>query len=291
MRIGPTETIICVVRLWPCVAALAATVGLTILTCQASAEEPTSRPSNRANEETIAMTIVYDNNPGQKGLTPAWGFACLIQGPEKTILFDTGGDGRVLLDNMRRLDLEPKEIDVVVLSHIHGDHTGGLPSILQIRTAVPVYMPSGFPSAFKQQVRSLGAEPKEAAESEVICRGVRTTGTLGKGAIEEHGLCVETCKGWVLITGCAHPGVANMAAQAKQITGGPIHLVVGGFHMGGHPKAKINAVIDRFEELGIQTVAPCHCSGEQARSLFKQRFGDRCSLAGVGSVFRFQPDG
>lgn len=290
MPISSHKSIICTVRTWPFMATLAATITISGLGCQPVDQVSTSRPSGQPNQGSIVVTIVYDNNPGQKELTSAWGFACMIQGPEKTVLFDTGGDGRILLENMRALNLDPKQVDVVVLSHIHGDHTGGLSSFLQVRTGVPVYMPAGFPAAFKAQVRSLGADPKEAAKSELVCRGVRTTGTLGKGAIEEHGLCIRVREGWVVITGCAHPGVASMAAQAKQMTGEPVHLVMGGFHLGAQPASKINAVIDRFEELGIQRVAPCHCSGELARSLFKQRFGKRCSLAGVGSVFRFRPE-
>jgi 7,8-dihydropterin-6-yl-methyl-4-(beta-D-ribofuranosyl)aminobenzene 5'-phosphate synthase len=79
-----------------------------------------------------------------------------------------------------------------------------------------------------------------------------------------------------------------MAAQAKQVTGGPMHAVMGGFHLGSRPKAELNAIVDRLHELGVERVAPCHCTGEQARNLFKQRFGETCSLAGVGSNFRFE---
>ena len=237
--------------------------------------------------QDLVMTIVYDNNPGREGLTSEWGFGCVIHGSEKTILFDTGGAGWALLANMRQLNVDIKKIDVVVLSHIHWDHTGGLPSLAIERTGLPVYMPTGFPAAFIEHARSVGTQPTEAAESEEICRGVRTTGTLGQGAIEEHGLCVKTSKGWVLITGCAHPGVDNLAAQAKKVTGGPMDLVVGGFHMLRHSKSDANAVIDRLEGLGVARVAPCHCTGDEARRLFKKRLDDRCELAGVGSVFRF----
>lgn len=249
-----------------------------------SARQATTQPS----EKDVVFTIVYDNNAEQQGLTPEWGFGCVIRGAETTILFDTGGNGRVLLENMRQLNIDAKEIDVVVLSHIHGDHTGGLPAFLKEKTGVPVYIPSGFPAAFKQRVQSLGAKVIEADESAQICPGVKTTGTLGKRAIEEHGLCVRTSEGWVLVTGCAHPGVENMAAKAKEVTGGPIHLVVGGFHLLPQPASKINAVIDRFQELGVQRAAPCHCSGDLARQLFKQRLGERCDLVGVGHVFRFK---
>ncbi|UCE60688.1 MAG: MBL fold metallo-hydrolase [Phycisphaerales bacterium] len=245
-----------------------------------------SEPTPTESKPTV-ITVVYENNPGREDLMAQWGFACVIQGPEKTILFDTGGAGWVLLANMRTLNLDPKQIDAVVLSHIHSDHAGGLPSFSTQRTDIPVYMPVGFPAEFKSHTRSLGFELVEAEESKTICPGVLTTGTLGRGAIEEHGLCVNTAEGWVLITGCAHPGVTNLAARVKEITGGPIHLAMGGYHMPQEPKETIVAVMDRFEELGVIRSAPCHCSGEGARRRFKHRFKERCDLIGIGHVFTF----
>jgi 7,8-dihydropterin-6-yl-methyl-4-(beta-D-ribofuranosyl)aminobenzene 5'-phosphate synthase len=241
-----------------------------------------------AGKDEVVITIICDNNPGGRNLAPAWGFACVVQGLGKTILFDTGGDGGVLLSNMQALGFDPNEIDAVVISHAHGDHTGGLVSFLDRRGGVPVYIPGGLGGALDQPIRSHGGGPLEAEESTEICPGARTTGTLDLGAIPEHGLCVHTAEGWVLITGCAHPGVANLAAQAKEITGGPIALVVGGFHMGGHSARQVKAVIDRFEQLGVKRVAPCHCTGDAARTIFKQHYGDDCTLAGVGEVFRLK---
>jgi 7,8-dihydropterin-6-yl-methyl-4-(beta-D-ribofuranosyl)aminobenzene 5'-phosphate synthase len=271
---------------------LALSLLLTLAGCRAggkTAETPSSGPSGRSRASVkgeIVITIVYDNNAGRADLTPAWGFGCVVQGLEKTILFDTGGDGRILLANMRSLGIKADQIDAVVISHIHGDHAGGLDSFLSLRPGVPVFIPAGFPESFKRQIRARGSDPAEAEETVEVCPGAKTTGTLGKGAIEEHGLCVKAPSGWVLITGCAHPGVGNMAAKAKAVTGGPIELAAGGFHMGSYSKAQVEAVIDRFRELGVERVAPCHCSGDGARQLFAAHYGQRCTLAGVGSVFR-----
>jgi len=282
-------------RLFGLVAALATSLIAVLAGCRAAQKLP-HRPSSKPSEQIetskrgeIVITIVYDNNPGRSDLTPAWGFACVVQGLEKTILFDTGGDGRILLANMRKLGLDPNQIDAVVISHIHGDHTGGLASLLRLRRGMHVYIPTGFPALFKEQVRSQGCMPVEADDSIELCAGAKTTGTLGKGAIEEHGLCAKTPSGWVLITGCAHPGVGDVAAKAKAITGGPIELVVGGFHMGGHSEEQITGVVDRFKQLGVRCVAPCHCSGKTAREVFRKRYGERCTLAGVGGVLRFAP--
>jgi len=275
---------------------LAAGLLLTVAGCRArskTSETPSSGPSGQTQPSIkgeIVITIVYDNNAGRDDLTPAWGFGCVVRDLKKTILFDTGGDGRILLTNMRKLGIEPDQIDAVVISHIHGDHTGGLESFLRRRRGVPVFIPTGFPASLKRQIRSRGGDPIEAQGTVEVCPGAKTTGTLGKGAIEEHGLCVKTPPGWVLITGCAHPGVGKMAAGAKEITGGPIELVVGGFHMGSYSKTQIEAVIDRFRELGVRSVAPCHCSGDRARKRFEEHYGKRCTLAGVGAVFPFHTE-
>jgi len=79
----------------------------------------------------LEMRILFDNNPYEKGLEVSWGFSCLIKGAEKTILFDTGGDGSILMANIEKMGIDPSEIDLVVLSHDHLDHTGGLSAFLE----------------------------------------------------------------------------------------------------------------------------------------------------------------
>ena len=88
--------------------------------------------------QDINITIVCDNNPYKEGLETGWGFSCLINGAEKTILFDTGPVGSLLV-NMEKLAIEPQSIDTVVLSHIHPDHTSGLGSFLKKNPDVAVY--------------------------------------------------------------------------------------------------------------------------------------------------------
>ena len=75
--------------------------------------------------EKIVLTVVYENNPYKAGLKTNWGFACVIEGMEHTILFDTGGDSPTLLANMDKMGIDPKSIDLLVLSHEHNDHVGG----------------------------------------------------------------------------------------------------------------------------------------------------------------------
>lgn len=49
----------------------------------------------------------------------------LVRSPDRVVLIDTGY-GRKLFDNMASLGVKPEQVDVVLLTHMHGDHIGGL---------------------------------------------------------------------------------------------------------------------------------------------------------------------
>jgi 7,8-dihydropterin-6-yl-methyl-4-(beta-D-ribofuranosyl)aminobenzene 5'-phosphate synthase len=237
------------------------------------------------SETTI--TIVYDNNYYDNRLMTAWGFSCVVTSPQKTILFDTGGDGIVFLNNMSKLGIAPKEIDIVVLSHAHDDHVGGLASFLKYNSNVTVYMPISFPQSLKDEVISTGAKLEEVDKARELFDGAFTTGELDDG-IKEQSLVLRTPKGLVVITGCAHPGIVNIAKKAGEITGEKIFLAIGGFHLGGASSSQISYVAESLLQLGVEKVAPCHCSGEVARGLFSKYFGDNYIDCGVGKVIAIE---
>ena len=234
--------------------------------------------SNKVN-----ITVVYDNNPSKKGLETSWGFSCRITGPEKNILFDTGGDGSLLLKNMSKLGIDPNTIELVVLSHEHWDHIGGMEMLLKKNSKVSVFMPESFPKEFKQKVSFLGAEIIETLPPCQICRGVYSTGQLGT-SIKEQGLIIRTDRGLILITGCAHPGIVKMVQRAKEIFNEQILFVMGGFHLNAASKSQIEEIIKAFKDFGVKYAAPCHCTGDNARALFAEKFGEKYVDVGVGRV-------
>ncbi len=230
------------------------------------------------------LTVLYDNNPSRQGLQTDWGFSCLITGAEKTILFDTGA-GNLLIDNIEQLQIDPSRIDVVVLSHIHTDHSGGLDYVLQKNTDLAVYVPKSFPDKIKSSIRGYATELVEVKEPVKICENIYSTGQLGI-RIKEQSLVIQTEQGIAIITGCAHPGIIHIVSTAKDLLKGDILLVMGGFHLEWAFAGGIEKIIAAFEKMNVHCVGPCHCTGHRARELFARRFGSRYIDVGVGKTIK-----
>jgi 7,8-dihydropterin-6-yl-methyl-4-(beta-D-ribofuranosyl)aminobenzene 5'-phosphate synthase len=229
----------------------------------------------------MSVTIVYDNNGFDPQLKTEWGFACWVEYGEHTILFDTGGDGPALLGNMDALGLDPQQIDVIVLSHEHGDHTGGLAALLAVNPDVIVMLPGSFSSSLKGVVQGAGAHLVEVDGAVEIVPGVLSTGEMGRSIIEQA-LVARSPQGLVMVTGCAHPGIVDMVEQALEVGEDHVLLVFGGFHLGNKRRGAIESIVAEFRRLGVEQVGPTHCSGDQAREIFSEVYGDGYHRTGVG---------
>jgi len=232
------------------------------------------------------MTILYDNYAATEGIESDWGFSCLIEGMEKAILFDTGAKSDLLSRNADRLKVDLNKVDVIVISHNHGDHTGGLSEILGNNPEVSVYFPVSFPKDFSDEIQAKKAELVRVSEPVEICRAAYLTGEMGS-QIKEQSLILDTEKGLVIITGCSHQGIVNILERAKEIHQKDIYLVFGGFHLLRHSDAQINEIIQKFKSLGVKKCGATHCTGERAIELFKEAYGKDFIPVGVGKVVRF----
>ena len=228
----------------------------------------------------VGLTVVYDNNGYDAHLETDWGFACWVQYGESVVLFDTGADGDILQRNLATLGLDTHAIDVVVLSHVHQDHIGGLQSLLDAGVRPDVYVPMTFPTTYKEQLRKQ-VTLHEVDDAEEILPGLYTTGKMGLN-IPEQGLVLKSNQGLVVITGCAHSGVEEMVRQAKAIARDDLCLVLGGFHLGQASAAQVRGICDAFRDLGVVNVAPSHCTGESAMKVLAEEYGDQYLSAGVG---------
>lgn len=230
----------------------------------------------------VKLTVIYDNNPMEEGLQTDWGFACFIDTGKNKILFDTGDSGEILLSNMKKLDIDPKIIDTVFLSHFHHDHTGGLKDFLNINSKVNVYFPQSFPLELITLIKESGANPIPISDFTEILPDVFSSGEI-KGAIPEQSLTVRRPNELIIITGCAHPGIVKIVQKIKdKFPDELIFLVLGGFHLLRSSEEEINDVIQKLYGMVVLSVAPTHCTGDNARRMIEDAFEVDYIETGVG---------
>lgn len=205
----------------------------------------------------MRFKIFYNNISVDKNIKPEWGFSALIEHNGKHILFDTGGDADILAANMQEMKVDPAEVDHVFISHEHWDHTGGFP-------------------LFKEE--RIGAE-----KFSELFPGFYTTGML-EGKIKEQSLVIDTEAGLIIVTGCSHPGIVNIVRHVKEKSKKEIFLVLGGFHLYEMNLSKINSIVGELQLLGVKKIAPCHCTGEKAVSVFQEEFKKDFIKIGAGSI-------
>ncbi|MFH1195835.1 MAG: MBL fold metallo-hydrolase [bacterium] len=245
-----------------------------------------SQTKNVTKDRTgiVNITVVYDNNPMPQNLKTDWGFACVIEIEKNKILFDTGDNGEMLLENMEKLDIDPQSINTVFLSHFHHDHTGGLKDFLKENSKVKVFYPQSFPQEIVDVIKNSGAELIPVFDFMEILPDVYSLGEI-QGSIPEQSLALRSSEGIIAITGCAHPGIINILEKAKNhFPKEPIYLALGGFHLHRLNEDGINDVIQKMSEMEIENIAPTHCSGNAARIMFNEVFKANYIDIGAGKV-------
>lgn len=255
---------------------------------------PTAEPSSTLEEdawktlapvgsEPLTLTIIYDNYAFDDSLQTAWGFSALVEYKGHTLLFDTGGDGEILMRNMELLGIVAKDIEIIVISHAHADHTAGLTRILELGTRPTLFLPP----AFADDYRDAAASVVEVEPGQRISEAIYTTGQMGD--IPEQALIIRTAQGLVIMTGCAHPGIVSMIERAVMLMNEPVHLVLGGFHLADTGRGMVNRILAEFRRLGVEKVGPSHCTGDMAIGMFKDEYGSDFMLIGVGQVVVIAP--
>ena len=215
----------------------------------------------------LKITIVYDNTSLNPKLKADWGFACFINYFDKKILFDTGTKSKILLDNMQKLNLNPNEVDMIIISHKHGDHMGGLLSVMELNKKAQIYLPVELDSSLDD-----GRLHKLDKATE-ITQGIITSGLLEceeRVGLLEQSLFLETPKGLVIIAGCSHSGVKQIVEKSRGF--GKPYALIGGLH--GF------AEFDILKDLAF--VCPTHCTKyiEKIRKLHPNKY----IKGGVGAI-------
>ena len=208
----------------------------------------------------LKITIVYDNEVWKEDLDADWGFSCLVEAGGRKILFDTGAKGAILLDNMKKLAIEPAEIDEIFISHDHWDHTGGLSDFLRINP-VKVSVPASFLTPHD------GFEVIRIREPLKIHDNIYSTGELEN---REQSLVIKTESGVVVVVGCSHPGVDNILSAASRF--GRVKMVIGGLH----GFSELDLISD------LEFICPVHCT--KHKSEIESRYPEKYVAGGAGRV-------
>jgi len=208
----------------------------------------------------LKISIVYDNTTSRADLTADWGWSCFIETEKRNILFDTGGNGKILLDNMKKMNIDPLSVDDLVISHPDFDHIGGLSAFLNSNPEAEVHVPFSFRGIRYPNKVHYHREPAE------IHKGVFLTGEMGR----EQSLALTTGKGLVVIIGCGHPGIRNIIETVSRF--GDVYAIIGGLHDFNNLKVLRDAAL----------VCPTHCTKHKER--IKKLYPDKYIEGGVGRM-------
>jgi 7,8-dihydropterin-6-yl-methyl-4-(beta-D-ribofuranosyl)aminobenzene 5'-phosphate synthase len=277
---------------------------------------------------------LFERGKTVDGLQAEHGFSMLVtveRGDRRShILFDTGMTPDGMVGNMRRLGIDAADVEVVVLSHGHFDHTTGLDGLVRTvgRRNVPVVVHPGLwarrrinipgvdpvelPTLSKRALAGTGLEVVERQEPSLLFDGsVLITGEVARTTDFETGMPFHEAHhdhGWepdplilddqalivhlrgaglVVLTGCGHAGIVNIARYARRLTGvDAVHAVVGGFHLSGPGFAPvIGPTVDALADLGPQVIVPTHCTGWDASRAIATRLPDAFIQNSVGTRY------
>ncbi|MHA1269149.1 MAG: MBL fold metallo-hydrolase [Candidatus Helarchaeota archaeon] len=225
----------------------------------------------------LKISVIYDNT-ALNGFRKGWGFSSYLEVelPDKNlnILFDTGAGDEILFYNMRRLQINPEKIDKIIISHPHFDHSGGLPYILGLNDDIEVYIPEFLHQNQKSEFFMFGSEKTKFIEVNGvvdICKNIKSVCTR---KLFEQFLLIYLKDGILIMTGCAHPGLASIIDYVKNI--GNVYGVIGGFH----------AFKDLEKLNDMKFIGPCHCTSQIDR--IKKQFSNTTYKVSAGSQFLFE---
>jgi 7,8-dihydropterin-6-yl-methyl-4-(beta-D-ribofuranosyl)aminobenzene 5'-phosphate synthase len=275
----------------------------------------------------IQITVLVENTTRRPGLLAEHGIAYWIEYDGHHVLLDAG-QGDVLVRNVNALGIVLHDIDALVLSHGHCDHTGGVADALRTDRPVTIYAhPAAFVRKFVRNSDGSGQEigmpyvtngAIRAARNRLVATDRPTTlfdGLMATGPVprrtdfedtggaffldegctqpdpleDDQSLFFDTADGTVVLLGCAHAGVVNTLRHICQLTNNrPICTVIGGMHLISASGERIKRTIEEFRQMGVERVAPAHCAGLAATMALWSAFPGRCMPCSVGTEFEFE---
>jgi len=231
----------------------------------------------------VTVTVIYDNYVHTQGMTADWGYSIVIEGLDSTILFDTGTKPELFKSNLDKTGLDASVIDLLVISHEHYDHVGGIPAFVAMKTGISVIIPHSFPAAMKEKLVSYGLKPLLVDDAAMICRHLYSSGEFDY-PLAEQALVLDTKNGLVVMTGCSHPGIVEMLREIRKTFNKEILMVFGGFHLMNKSDIEMASIIGEMKSIGVVKCGATHCTGDRQIKLIREAFGDNYFELGAGNT-------
>lgn len=271
----------------------------------------------------VDITILNDDYSGFTKLLSSHGLSIFLKIYSdvtlESMLFDVGPSNYILKYNTISLGVDLSNVKVVVLSHRHYDHTGGLKYVMRTSKefdkrltiiAHPwIFKPSivldegkqefdkGMPytndiftkfnanlilTKSSMQVATLTYYLGEIGNYYDLSRYKSSFYTvLDDGELvpddlpDDTGIAIKVEDlGLIVVSGCSHSGISNIAKHASEILKENVYAVVGGFHMLKYDDNDIVDAVNVLKELGVEQVYVGHCTGFKAEKILSDMFKD-----------------
>ena len=224
--------------------------------------------------------ILYDTSqPVIPGLKSDFGYAVYIQADGKRILLDTGTDPELMEHNLNVAGVEVNELDMVVISHNHFDHAGGLKRVRAINPNVPVYVPPN--QAFPVDNVNVVEDHLRVTSNVFVIRGHTDVPTAGIS--DDLSVVLRSRSGPYVLSTCSHSGVGQIVDRAGKLTGEDVYYFSGGARLISRPEGDTQLVAEALNRRQVQVVSPSHCSlSHRVDKQFREALGDRVQNSKLG---------
>jgi 7,8-dihydropterin-6-yl-methyl-4-(beta-D-ribofuranosyl)aminobenzene 5'-phosphate synthase len=274
----------------------------------------------------MEFAILSENTTPRAGITGEYGFSALIRREGQTLLFDTGSAGAIF-PNARKMGIDLSQVENVIISHGHFDHTGAMPELMKLGGVKRIYI---HPDAFAHRLlplnngkaKDIGCRfsPQQAEQAGVelvltkdftsIAPGVYITGQIprlcsyedcgGNFKVEVKGvlgddlinddmaLVIEHPDGLIIVSGCAHAGLINTIDYALKMTGQKkILAFIGGTHLMTAGPERMRKTVQALQKYNPAHLVVAHCTGFYAAAQLYQALGPIVVKGEAGMVFKY----
>lgn len=255
----------------------------------------------------MRITVLAENTTCREDVTAQHGLSLYIETAHQNILFDMGQDD-TFARNAQALQVDLAQADLAVLSHGHYDHGGGLETFLQINHKAPVYLhEEAFGAYYNGTEKYIGLDRNLRFHNRLVfvkgsCRPAENLHLTDCNHLQWHSnswgltrkeedtflpdafcheqyLQIEEGNKRILISGCSHKGILNIARHFRP------DVLIGGFHL--NKETDIDSLRQTAETLLTDDTVyyTGHCTGSRQFAVMKEIMGSRLQSLSTGLVF------